>query len=173
MKPTFLLIGLFICTLMSPQAGAQCKYVKETTDPFTKKVTKAAQMAIGDPFAMKEVLFEHSNGKLYFGLRIVFSDMEEIPFKKGDKISFMLANDDLIEITPEKNVPAQHFTFMDKPMLQWIVMQEVPKKLYERIAASPIIAVKFHLKNDYPVNGIKDRQTKKIMENATCMLTDL
>ncbi|MBL7717979.1 MAG: hypothetical protein JNL72_04015 [Flavipsychrobacter sp.] len=159
---------ILFCTTSA--VAQECRYVKTVTDPFTKVVSRGAKMAIGDPFAMREVLFEESEGKLYFGLRIVFSDMEDIPFLKGDKVSMMLASDELIEISPAKDVPSQVFKIDNLSLRQWIVMQEVPVGLYEKISASPITAIKFHLKNDYMVKGIKERQVQKIMENAACML---
>lgn len=164
--------SLSFFTLTASAQKHPCKYVKEATDPFTKKVSKGAQMVIGDPFALKEVAFVQEDGKLYFGLNIVFTDMDNMPFKKEDKISFKLANDDLIEISPDKDVQARDIRVMDMPCRQWLVIQKVSEDVYKRLAASPIVAIKYHLKNDYIVNGIKERQTKKIMENAACMLAN-
>jgi len=166
-------LGLAASLLVLPLRGypqKPCKYVKEFTTPFAKKTARGAQMAIGDQFAMKEAAFEESDGELYFVIRIVFNEMDEIPIKAGDKVSFKLANDDMIEITPAKDVPPRYIRILDQPVMQWVVMQEVPEDIYRRIAASPIVAVKYHLKNDYLIEGISKRQGQKIMENAAYML---
>lgn len=160
--------------LITPQAFSQapCKYVKEVSDPFSKKVRKGAQMAIGPALGMNEVLFEFTDGKLYFGLRIVSKDYDAIPFKKGDKVSFKLANDDLIEVAAPADVEPTDFAVGDVKLRQWVVMQEVSENTYKKLAASLITAVKYHLKIDYMIIGIKDRQVQKIMETAACILTN-
>ncbi len=171
--PVFRRFGLAASLLLLSVLGyAQkpCKYVKEVTDPFTKKTARGAQMAVGDLFTMKEVAFEEADGNLYFGISIVFNDMDNIPYKAGDKVSFKLANDDVIEISPAKDIAPRDIRLFEQPARQWVVMQEVAEDVYKRVAASPIVAIKYHLKNDYLIQGISKRQGQKIMENAACML---
>lgn len=163
------ILGSFL--VATPAPAQNCKYVKEFKDPFTNVVTKGAQMTIGNPIAGKDVLFQIQDGKLYLGLGIVFNDLGTIPFKKGDKISFKLANGEVIEISPAADVEPRAIRVMNVEAQQWFVLQEVPRKVYEQLASSPITAIKYHLKNDFFIAGIKDRQTSKIMENAACMLT--
>jgi|GEM_PF-4622336 len=169
LKLTF--ITTIYASLSSNVHAQNCKYVKDYVDPFSKKLTKTCQMAIGAAIAGREVLMQKSEGKYYLGLRITFSDMPDIPFKKGDKISFKLANDDLVEVSPEKDVPASPIKMLDVALLQWLVMQEVSAATFEKIATSPITAIKFTLKQEHLLPEIKERQTIKIKETAACMMT--
>lgn len=166
-----LTLGLSLPLAASSQTP--CKYVKAKTDEWTKKVTNTAQMTIGAGITGREVILQESEGKYYLGLRIIYNtDFPEVAFKKGDKITFKLADDRQIEVASEKDVPAELVRFMDVPLRQWVVRGEVSKEVYSQLAASPITAIKYHLNgNDYPLPEIKERQTKKIMETAGCMLT--
>lgn len=153
-------------------AQTKCKYVKNFTDEWTKQETRTAQMAIGVGLAGREVILQESEGKLYLGLRITYNtDFPEVPFKKGDKITFKLADDRQVEIAAGEDVPATNFRMLDVALRQWFVRQEVKADIYKQLSASPITAIKFHLNGaDYPLPEIKERQTRKIMETAQCIL---
>lgn len=172
------LAGLTISlSLLSLSATAQkqpCKYVKESKDAFTKKTTGSAYMAVGAGIAGREIIMQQSDGKFYLSARITYNtDFPEVPFKKGDKVNIMLADEKLIEITPEKDVQPSLFRMFDAPIRQWVVTQEVPASIYEQLAASPITAIKYSFNgNDYHLPEIKERQTRKIMETAACMLAN-
>lgn len=160
-----------LALLLTSNANAQkCRYIKDFKDPFTNEL---AQVAIGNPFAAKEVIFQLRNGKLYLGLSIVFSDLGSMSFKKEDKISFKLANGEVIEISPETDVEPRCFMIGNIKAQQWAVAQEVSKEVFEKMTTSPIVAVKYRLINEYLITEkeIKDRQVNKIMENVSCMLT--
>jgi hypothetical protein len=148
----------------------KCKYVKETTDAFTNEKIATANMAIGMGLAGREVLLQKRNDKFLLGMRITSSDLGDIPFKAGDKISFKLANNDLVEVAAKEDLPAMPVVFLGATFMQWIVLVEVDKATFEKMAASPIVAIKFKLKMDGMIPEIKEKQTRKIMETAACML---
>lgn len=148
----------------------KCKYVKETKDAFTNEQVFTANMAIGMGLAGREVLLQKRNDKCLLGMRITSSDLGDIPFKAGDKISFRLANNDLVEVAPKEDAPALPVVFLGRTFMQWIVLVEVDRARFEQMAASPIVAIKFKLKFDGMIPEIKEKQTQKIMETATCML---
>ena len=172
------LIKMLVLTLCSgigasiPCAAQDCKYVRSATDEWTKKATRTAQMAIGAGLAGREVILQESEGKLYLGLRITYNtDFPDVAFKKGDKVTFKLADEKLVEVTAQETIPATLIRMLDLPIRQWVVRQEVKPETYQQLSASPIIAIKFHLNdNDYPLPEIKERQTRKIMETVKGML---
>lgn len=175
MKHTIKTYGLALLTSLAiggSCAAQDCKYVKASTDEWTKKTTRTAQMAIGMGLAGREVILQESEGKLYLGLRITYNtDFPDVAFKKGDKVTFKLANDELVEFAATEDIPPMIIRMLDVPIRQWIVRQEVKPDAYKKLSGSPITAIKFHLNgNDYPLPEIKERQTRKIMETVQCML---
>lgn len=159
-------------TIISNDATAQCKYVKATKDEWTGKTMNTAQMAIGNALAGREVILQESGGTYYLGLRITFNtDFPDVAFKKGDKVSFKLANGEVIEVVSIKDLPPTMTRFMDVPVRMWFVNQDVSKEVFGKLAASPIVAIRFRLNDaDQDLPAIKDKQTIKIMETAKCML---
>lgn len=127
-------------------------------------------MAIGMGLAGREILLQKRDDKFLLGMRLTSSDIGDIPFKTGDKISFRLANNDLIEISPKEDAPALPAVFMGRTFMQWIVLVEVDKVTFSKVATSPITAIKFRLKFDGMIPEIKEKQTQKIMETAACMI---
>lgn len=150
-----------------------CKYVKATKDEWTGKTMNTAQMAIGNALAGREVILQESGGTYYLGLRITFNtDFPDIAFKKGDKVSFKLANGEIIEVVSIKDLEPTMTRFMDVPVRMWFVNQDVSKEVFEKLSASPITAIRFRLNDaDHDLPAIKDKQTAKIMETVKCMLT--
>ncbi|HTN45327.1 MAG TPA: hypothetical protein VL098_03205 [Flavipsychrobacter sp.] len=163
------ILSFSACAQKSP-----CKYLKQSTDPFTKKVTGSAYMAVGAGLAGRELILQESEGKYYLTARITYStDFADVPFKKTDKVSIMLASNELIEISPKEDVTPNVIRMLDVPIRQWIVNSEVPKSTYEKMANSQITAIKYTFNgSDYHLAELKDRQTKKIMETAACMLAN-
>lgn len=158
---------------MALTATAQCKYVKATKDEWTGKTMNTAQLAIGNALAGREVILQESGGTYYLGLRITFNtDFPDVAFKKGDKVSFKLANGEIIEVVSIKDLPPTMTRFMDVPIRMWFVNQDVSKEVFEQLSTSPITAIRFRLNDaDHDLPAIKDKQTAKIMETAKCMLT--
>ncbi len=152
-----------------------CKYVKPQKDQFTNETYNLAKMAIGAPMAMRELIIYETNGKFNVGLRITFNiDFPEVPFKKGDKVSLKLANGEIVEITAEKDLPPTTIRVIDVPLRMWYVNQQVSNAVFEKLATSPITAVRLHLNDaDHDLQGIKDKQAEKIMETAKCLLSTI
>ncbi|OSZ79029.1 hypothetical protein CAP35_12495 [Chitinophagaceae bacterium IBVUCB1] len=167
---TVLLLGCI--AVLNNETSAQCKYVKATKDEWTGKTMNTAQMAIGNALAGREVILQESGGTYYLGLRITFNtDFPDVAFKKGDKVSFKLANGEIIEVVSIKDLPPTMTRFMDVPVRMWFVNQDVSKEVFEKLSASPITAIRFRLNDaDQDLPAIKDKQTAKIMETAKCML---
>ncbi|RYZ28548.1 MAG: hypothetical protein EOP49_41375, partial [Sphingobacteriales bacterium] len=105
--------------------------MKETKDAFTNEQVLTANMAIGMGLAGREVLLQKRNDKHLLGMRITSSDLGDIPFKAGDKISFRLANNDLVEVVPKEDIPALPVVFLGRTFMQWIVLVEVDKARFE------------------------------------------
>lgn len=164
------LYSVFMLTTVSVSFAQKCKYVKETTDAFTKEKVETANMAIGMGLAGREVLMQKRNERYLLGLRITSSDIGDIPFKAGDKIAFRLADDEIVEITAKEDHPALPVVFLGRTFMQWIVLVEVPQTIFRKMSLSQIVAIKFRLKFDGMIPEIKEKQTKKIMETASCML---
>lgn len=167
-----IMAGCLSLIAVSAYSQSPCKYVKETKDQWTDKTVKIAQMAIGNGMAGREVILQQSEGKYYIGLRITFNtDFPDVDFKKGDKVTFKLANGQLIEYAALKDLKPTIIRMLNVPIRNWYVDQEVDKSVYEQLAASPIVAIKFHINgNDQILPEIKARQTRKIQETAECML---
>ena len=160
--------------LLSYGVSGQCKGVKVQKDKFTGKVAKVAQLPIGNALAGREVILQQSDGKFYIGLRITFNtDFPDVDFKKGDKVAFKLANGQIIEYTAAKDLKPTIIRVLDVPIRNWYVDNEVEAKVYEQLAASPVEAIQFRLnENDQTLSDFKDKQTRKIMETANCLLSN-
>ncbi|OSZ82071.1 hypothetical protein CAP35_02025 [Chitinophagaceae bacterium IBVUCB1] len=166
-----LFMTLLCCAVL--QVTAQpCKYVKPQKDQFTNETYNLAKMAIGAPMAMRELIIYESDGKFNLGLRLTFNtDFPEVAFKKGDKVSLKLANGEIIEITAEKDLPPTTIRVLDVPLRMWYINQQVARNVYEKLSVSPITAVRVKLNDaDHDLQGIKDKQSAKIMETVKCML---
>jgi hypothetical protein len=175
LSPLLKVLGL-ACgfALFSFIASGQCKGVKEQRDKFTGKVAKIAQLPIGNALAGREVILQQSDGKFDIGLRITFNtEFPDVDFKKGEKVAFKLANGQLIEYTAAKDLKPAIICVFDVPIRNWYVDNEVEAKVYEQLVASPVEAIQFRLnESDHTLSYFKDKQTRKIMETANCILSN-
>lgn len=168
------LAGCLALVTLTAYGQSPCKGVKEQKDKFTGKTAKVAQLPIGNALAGREIILQQLEGKLYIGLRITFnSDFPDVDFKKGDKVEFKLANGQMIEYAAAKDLKPTIIRVLDVPIRNWYVDGEVNTSVYQQLAASPVEAIRFHLNdNDHTLSDFKEKQTRKVMETAACILAN-
>ena len=148
-----------------------CKWVKESTDKFTKKESRTAQMAIGIGMLGWQVILQESEGKYYAGMRLIGSGHATVPFPKGKKISFAFESAPTLELTAAEDAPPNHWLMLNDPMTSWVVLAPVTAAEFERLGVHEIIAVKFWQNGTEAVlNGIRPKQTENITKTAACMM---
>jgi hypothetical protein len=80
-----------------------------------------------------------------------------------------LANDEIIEIENQQDVIPTS-TPGTVIWTRWTTKSEVDKTVFTKLSASPISGTKFSVGGREQTNAIKEKQSKRIMEAAACIV---
>lgn len=165
-----ILLAVAFVAVVSPEANAQCKYVKESKDAFSgESIKKATNLALG-PWYWTMTL-EQKGDKYFIGMKIVQSGDIRYTIGAGEKIMIKLENEKIVELEMSQDYPPVAQVMGTTIVTLWVTNTEVDRKMMKRLSRSPITDVKVVIQGiDVVLPKVKDRQANAIMNSATCII---
>lgn len=180
-KPLLFAVAIGLAAPLA--ASAQCKFKTEKKDDFTGEILKTAEVKIGARNYHWRVLLEKSGKDYRLGMQIKWGMHLANGIEKGHTfVYFKLDNGDVLEVNADKYYAVSHgsvstatsnSTATTQVISVYFPMGKVDKSVIEKLSKHQITAVKCSFGGENrQLAGIKNKQTEKVMDYASCMLKD-
>ncbi len=157
---------------MGVSKGNDCKLKIDKVDPFTNGIQKQAELPIGPRVWNYKIIMENNNETYYFGMIINNSgELRDIVETGTKMISLKLADGTVLDFTAQEDIKPNYNVWGTNIITFYTPKFTVERSVLEKLAASPITDLKLYLgKQEALIPDIKEKQTKKIVEAASCVL---
>jgi hypothetical protein len=158
--------ALFLCYKTNAQ---DCKFFKEGTikgsgEPFKETRNTLVKTY---PFGMRK----EGSSKFSCSMEISLPGTNAYIITPKDVLVLTLENEEVIELTPEKNVAPEKKAAMNGITSLYTPSYSLSKEMLQKLAASPVVKVRISM--DKPIEGpARKAEAQEIMKLAACLLKD-
>ena len=171
MKQTtkILTLGILFLFAFSMQLSAQkCKYDYDKKDPITGEITKGNKFTISAP--NWRMSFDRSGDTYFSELKLFCKGNAREIIRKGDVITFKLANNEIVTITAIDDFLPVANANETGVWSQYDGKYSIDPIVLQKIAENPPIFVRMSIESKVYSEEVSAKNGKKIQEAARCIL---
>lgn len=173
LKKLTVLSAIVVATTLSASAQ-KCNFDVDKKDDFTGAKVRNARVQFGTLFNRWFARLEQNGPKYYITVQASGAGNSNDIIPKGSKQLFRLENGSVVEvITIEDCAPVQYVQQNARIISVYNPKGEVSKEALKMLSESPTTRIRMTIAGkDYDSPELSDKEGKKIMNIAKCLLTD-
>ncbi len=165
MKISFMtLMVLFSLTNIS---YSQCKYIRNETDEFTKKVIlETAKVVIKSRDVTGQAMSFHGYKQdANRSLKVKWNTLDMVSVSTGEKLMLKLANNEVVEVFADKyqvSSPIGNYWTIT-------IYYSISESAFQKLKQSEIVKLRFYTAEGYVDKEVPQNATKKILQMFKCI----